>query len=429
MVDPSSETFSLYDSSSANASSSSVSVKEVSAPVGNGVVGCCVSSGEIQAVQNPSSDERYDAKVDALTDETPNSLLCAPILSSADGQVIAVLHLCGRKHAHHHNAEDIRLAEMFSSQLTSVIETIRPSPASTFSASFPLPPVPSCFFSIDCNLTTLCEMIETQLSSLVKADHHTLYLMDLTTETLEGASYSLPRSVPLNTGIIGDVASTRATANVANVHRDPNFNFDVDTQQDKLTQSVLVLPITTHDGLREKQTKSFDGFVPLSSDDSKTSLVGVVQILRGRRGKSEYPFSLADLQLVKEYVDSIMPSLYDWQKFQRKRVQADEIQTALEAASAENNQLKEEFATKQKEFEGNMMNAFCDSNESLVALLDLVSSASSEILLQKHGPNFSIDSIFEVVESILPSLVPSITSIRVLPLDHSNQVSGEQSRW
>ena len=414
LVDQKTETFSLYD---ASPSASVVMSKQVTAPIGTGIVGHAISVGDIQNSPNPTSDTRYYPIVDTLTDEAPNSILCAPIYSPRDGQVVAALHLCGRKHAHEHTAEDVRLAEMFSNQLTSVVATISPSSSSSSSSSTnaktssPSSIPPSSSLAIDSSLTTLCETIESQLATVVKADHHTLYLFDGPTSKLVGASYSLPPSLPLTAGVLGDVASNLSTANVANIHRDPNFNFDVDTQLDKSCQAALVLPITVHDGLRVKSKGS--------EESGTSSLIGIIQILRSRRGKNENPFSSSDLNAVRDYANSVMPSLNDWQKFRKKKAELVSLNETLRSNAESISSLEEQINIQEANFKSEIKSSFDESNAALASLLSLVSSASSASL-SPHNNAFSVTSVASVLPVALPFLIPAISAVRFLPLDHSS---------
>ncbi|GMI21555.1 hypothetical protein TeGR_g431, partial [Tetraparma gracilis] len=170
-------------------------LKKISAPVGTGIVGSTAASGTLNNVPSPPSDPRFEAKIDSRTDEFPNAVLTAPVLSPKDGRPLAVLHLCGRKFSHRHTAEDVRLAEMFSEQLVPVVETLlkrNPTNASSASSSAPasssslsysdLVNDPSKFvalsttqmISLENNLTTLCETVETQLASVIQCDHISL---------------------------------------------------------------------------------------------------------------------------------------------------------------------------------------------------------------------------------------------------------------
>src|SRR4029079_10386787 len=62
---------------------------------------------------------------------------------------------------------------------------------------------------------------------------------------------------PGGAGIAGDVAKTRAVANIADAYTDPRFNPDFDKQTGYRTRSLLCLPMTS----------------------SKGKLVGVIQVL------------------------------------------------------------------------------------------------------------------------------------------------------
>ena len=265
-----------------------------------------------------------------------------------------------------------------------------------------------------------------------------------------GASYSSPTSLPLTSGILGDVATSLSTANVANIHRDPNFDFDVDTQLDKSSQAALVLPITVHDGLREKSTSKG---LQVPNDAAQSTLIGVIQILRTRRGKIENPFTSSDLNAVRDYANSIMPSLNDWQKFQAKvsRAQVLTSKTAeaartpayanplsalssprparllqkLELASitdtlrsneAAISSLEEQMSIQEVDFKKDLVALFGESNAALTSLLSMVASASSASL-SPNNDAFSTSAIASILPSSLPALIPSISAVRFMPLD------------
>ena len=410
LVGADTQNITLYDAGRKKTPSSNINVtsKQITAPVGTGLVGSCASSGELRLTPSPSQDLSFDAAVDALSGETPNSVLCAPIFSSLDGQVIGVLHLSGRKHAHQHTVEDVRLTEVFSSQLTSLVESLNHESNAIGSRGAPLGSSSVVLPPIDSNLTTLCETVETQVSTVVKADHVSLYLYDQETACLFGSTYSSPQSTPLTDGILGDVALTGSMANISNIHRDPKFVFEVDTQLDKGSQSALILPITVHDGLRE-------GYVAPSSG---SGLIGVLQILRCRRGNTENPFTSHDLAAVREYANGVMPTLNDWQKYRTNQEKLVAVQEQIDELLSNISDLEASIADERDAALATMSDTLNLSASSLAALVNFVSST----LAVASPGNPSLDSIESVLAEHIPKLFPKVVAARVLRLDHENQV-------
>ena len=284
-----------------------ISIKNLTAPVGTGLVGLVAANGEILHVSSPSNDPRYDDNIDMVTEDTPNAVLCCPIFTR-DGVLIAVLHLCGRKNSHEFSSEDIRLAEMFCNQLSPIVTTLVEAQNKTTSTkrgeqlvAGRTDSTTTPLFSFDSNFTTLCETIENQLSTVIsKVDYCSFYLLhDLPNNEFLGATYSQPERFKLeknsnsksnSNSIFQTAITTNQTQNVPNVHLHSNYNFELDSQMDKMTQSVLVIPIPE---------------------------IGAVQILRSRRGKKERPFTTQEVDSVTTFLQTISGSLAQWQQYQQ----------------------------------------------------------------------------------------------------------------
>ncbi|QDZ24404.1 cGMP-specific phosphodiesterase [Chloropicon primus] len=83
---------------------------------------------------------------------------------------------------------------------------------------------------------------------LFRAEKCTMYVVDKPREILWSASTDSGKQIklPLNSGVVGAVATGCKTINIQNAYDDPRFNSEVDTQTGYTTRSILCAPVTTH---------------------------------------------------------------------------------------------------------------------------------------------------------------------------------------
>ena len=102
------------------------------------------------------------------------------------------------------------------------------------------------------DLEPLLNVIVEMASNVVEAERTSLYVVDdereiLWTRVAQGLG-SVRIELPLGSGVAGDVARTRRTANVADASRDPRFDAQWDEISGFRTRSLLAAPITNSAG-------------------------------------------------------------------------------------------------------------------------------------------------------------------------------------
>ena len=90
-------------------------------PVGVGLVGACGRTGELLIIDDAYQDARFNSAFDKRSGFRTKSVLCAPIFSPQNGDLIAVLQFIN-KEGGKFVEEDFEIIKAFSSHLGSAIE-------------------------------------------------------------------------------------------------------------------------------------------------------------------------------------------------------------------------------------------------------------------------------------------------------------------
>ncbi|HSN67775.1 MAG TPA: GAF domain-containing protein, partial [Thermoanaerobaculia bacterium] len=106
--------------------------------------------------------------------------------------------------------------------------------------------------SSEMDLDSLLAVVVEKASSVIDAERTSDFECDASTGPLsrriaQGIGGAVI-TVPVGEGIAGDVARTRALANVADAYLDPRFNPDADRRTGFLTRSILCAPVFTPRG-------------------------------------------------------------------------------------------------------------------------------------------------------------------------------------
>jgi serine/threonine-protein kinase len=132
------------------------------------------------------------------------------------------------------------------------------------------------------NLDDLLHLLSETTMRMANAERATIYLLDreraeLWSKVAIGKDVGEIR-VPLGTGIAGLVALTGEIINLADAHRDPRFNPDIDRRTGYVTRNMLTLPMVGRDG----------------------RIIGVFQVLNKRGG----PFGGEDAEILSSLATS-----------------------------------------------------------------------------------------------------------------------------
>jgi adenylate cyclase len=165
--------------------------------------------------------------------------------------------------------------------------------------------------------TLLFAIIEATTSAL-EADRSSLFLLDrqqgeLWSKIAQGAEIAEIR-VPLGAGIVGYVAQTGETVNLADAYADPRFNRAVDRRTGYRTRSLLCLPIRDREG----------------------RLAGAVQVLNKRDGA----FTVEDEELLDALASQAVIALENAALAEAHRRDAERTQLLLEVMRSVSGQLE-----------------------------------------------------------------------------------------
>ncbi|MEL7035157.1 MAG: GAF domain-containing protein [Cyanobacteria bacterium J06592_8] len=146
-------------------------------------------------------------------------------------------------------------------------------------------------------LEQLLDAFTLKIGQIIQADRTTIFLINRSKQQLwyktvqEETGETQEVRFPINAGIIGHVANTGETVNVADVHQNSMFDPEVDQPPNYSVKNILCMPI-------------------FSSQNSK-EIVAVVRLLN----KSEAAFSPEDEEQFRAFADSIGIILESCQSF------------------------------------------------------------------------------------------------------------------
>lgn len=102
------------------------------------------------------------------------------------------------------------------------------------------------------DLDDLLRVIVEKSSAVVEAERTTVFILDPEREQLwsrvaQGIS-EITIEVPLGTGVVGEVARSRAMTNIPDAYADPRFNREIDQKTSFRTRSILCAPVIDSKG-------------------------------------------------------------------------------------------------------------------------------------------------------------------------------------
>lgn len=96
-------------------------------PSHSGIVGACVTSGQLINVPDAYNDKRFNRQVDAMTGFQTTSILTIPVRDD-DGKIIGAIQMCNKKNPDGSravfNENDEKLIQMMASHVTSFISIV-----------------------------------------------------------------------------------------------------------------------------------------------------------------------------------------------------------------------------------------------------------------------------------------------------------------
>ncbi|MBD2577412.1 GAF domain-containing protein [Oscillatoria sp. FACHB-1406] len=150
--------------------------------------------------------------------------------------------------------------------------------------------------TLEAMLEQVMEAVTLKIGQILQAERTSIYLVDtdkglLWSKVTRGQNgETRDVRIPLNVGIIGRVAATGKSANIADAYKDPRFNKEIDERSGYRTKTLLCMPISS------------------SSD----RIVAVVQLLNKA---GEVPFDAEDEQRFHDFTSSMGIILETCQSF------------------------------------------------------------------------------------------------------------------
>lgn len=98
-------------------------------PIGKGIAGAVVQSGEAVVVHDAYADERFDKSVDTFTGFTTTSMIAVPIVSESGNKVVAVLQALNKNASSERgggtfSGSDLMLLEMLATLLSGLLARV-----------------------------------------------------------------------------------------------------------------------------------------------------------------------------------------------------------------------------------------------------------------------------------------------------------------
>ena len=165
---------------------------------------------------------------------------------------------------------------------------------------------------------SMFETIVSHASSFFNADRATLFLRDDKTKppTLYSLAGGTEIRTSLDTGVVGHVAMTNSTLNIADAYRDPRFNRDVDLKTGYSTKTILAGALTNFSG----------------------EVIGVLQLINKRDGA----FTSSDEKLMSEMFNQVGPFITSHIDLMLRSEMEERRAKTIASRAAEDLQLREE---------------------------------------------------------------------------------------
>ncbi|MBD2104638.1 GAF domain-containing protein [Leptolyngbya sp. FACHB-261] len=303
-------------------------------PYNAGIAGYVACTGDCLNITDPYSDPRFNREIDDKHNFKTRSILCMPIFSKSDPDVlnvpgeanqpdshpvpglVAVAQLINKIGDDYFVQEDEEEFSSFAHKIGVILESCQAFyMAARAQRGFQALMQATLSLSqqgLDLN-KTLDTVIE-EARKLMKADRGTLFLLDEEHQQLwaprarDQAGNLFEIRIPHNAGIAGHVASTGETLNIADAYADSRFDPSTDNRSGYHTRNILCMPVFSSTA----QTKN-----------GRKKVVAVTQLLNKENG----PFTNADEELLSTFSIQAGVALENAQLFetikQEKQYQLD----------------------------------------------------------------------------------------------------------
>ncbi|MGF1499342.1 MAG: GAF domain-containing protein [Elainellaceae cyanobacterium] len=242
---------------------------EIRVPINAGIAGHVATTGEYLNIADAYSHPLFNRDVDRQTGYRTRNILCMPIRSTDQQQVVAVVQLLNKRTGTPFDTADERSFRQFADAIGIIIESCRSFyvAARNQRGVHALLRAAACLAqSLDLDKTLQSVMDEAR--KLIQADRSTLFLLDGDRKELwsrvadVNGKEMIDIRIPANRGIAGYVASTGKTLNILNAYEDPRFDRTTDQRTGYLTRNILCMPVFNSSG----------------------DLIGVTQLINKKKG-------------------------------------------------------------------------------------------------------------------------------------------------
>ena len=291
--------------------------QEIRLPLQAGIIGHVAQSGEALNVADAPNHPLFDRDVDEFADCPARNLLCMPIFSSKKGdKVVAIVQLLNKAGDRPFDGEDELEFRAFADSIGIILESCQSfymAARNQRGLSALLEAAATLGQSLD--LETTLRSVMDRARDLMQADRSTLFLLSRDTDELwtkvakaDGTTMMEIR-IPASKGIVGYVAATGQTLNIANAYHDPRFDPSTDERTGYQTRNLLCMPVYDRAG----------------------QLMGVTQIVNKNQGS----FNKSDEEFLRAFNAQSGIALENAQLFEKnlleKQYQKDILQSLSDA--------------------------------------------------------------------------------------------------
>ncbi|MBT9312631.1 GAF domain-containing protein [Leptothoe kymatousa] len=228
---------------------------EIRIPIGKGIAGYVAETRKTLNIPNAYDDPRFNRATDKETGYRTKNILCMPIFSNGENAV-AVVQLLNKIGDDRFTLEDEKEFESFASSIGVLLESCN----SFYTAARTqkglnalLNAISSMEQSLELEVTLQSVMAEAR--KLMQADRSTLWIIDgnelwSKVRNADGSQMIELRQAIDEDSIVGYVAFTGETLNIADAYKDDRFDRSADDRTGYVTRSILCMPVFNSSGQR-----------------------------------------------------------------------------------------------------------------------------------------------------------------------------------
>ncbi|MDJ0796095.1 MAG: adenylate/guanylate cyclase domain-containing protein [Calothrix sp. MO_167.B12] len=254
---------------------------EIRTPIKVGIPGHVASTGECLNIAEAQSHPLYSPELEKQMGYKFRNILCMPVLSSKN-QTVAVVQLANKTGNGSFDSEDEKRFRDFAASIGIILETCQSFyvvARNQRGATALLRATQTLGQSLDLEATL--QIVMEQARILMQADRSTLFLHrremgELWTKVASADEEKMMEiRIPANRGIVGYVASTGLSLNIADAYKDPRFDPTIDRKTGYVTRNILCLPVF----------------------NSANELIGVTQLINKQQGS----FTASDEEFMRAF--------------------------------------------------------------------------------------------------------------------------------